>query len=91
MELDIDEVALLARLELTEEEREVLGGQLRSILAHVDQLASVDTEGVAATRHPLPLETPFREDGAGEHLSNEDALANAPERDGASFVVPRVV
>mgnify|MGYP002814885599 CR=1 FL=1 len=54
-------------------------------------LSSVDTEGVAATRHPLPLETPFREDGAGEHLSNEDALANAPERDGASFVVPRVV
>ena len=64
MELDIDEVALLARLELTEEERDVLGGQLRSILAHVDQLASVDTEGVAATRHPLPLATPFREDGA---------------------------
>lgn len=91
MEVDVDEVALLARLELTDEEREVLGGQLRSILAHVDQLASLDTTGVAATRHPIPLGTPFREDSAGAHLSNEQALDNAPERDGASFVVPRVV
>lgn len=91
MEVDIDQVAQLARLELTNAERDVLGGQLRSILAHVDQLATIDTTGVAATRHPVPLKTPFREDAAGAHLSQEDALDNAPERDGASFVVPRIV
>ena len=90
-DIDIDEVASLARLELTDEEREVLGGQLRSILAHVDQLATIDTTGVAATRHPIHLETPFREDVVGRHLSNADALDNAPERDGPSFVVPRVI
>jgi len=91
MEIDIDEVALLARLELTDEEREVLSGQLRSILAHVDQLATIDTTGIPATRHPIPLDTPFREDVAGAHLSNAQALENAPESDGSSFVVPRVV
>jgi aspartyl/glutamyl-tRNA(Asn/Gln) amidotransferase C subunit len=54
-------------------------------------LATIDTTGVAATRHPIHLETPFREDIVGPHLSNADALDNAPERDGPSFVVPRVV
>jgi aspartyl-tRNA(Asn)/glutamyl-tRNA(Gln) amidotransferase subunit C len=89
--LPVDAVALLARLELTDEERELMGGQLRSILAHVDQLASLDTEDVPATRHPLPLETPFRADEMGEHLSRDQALANAPDTDGTSFIVPRVV
>ena len=91
MDIDIDQVAVLARLDLSAEEREVLGGQLRSILEHVDQLSAVDTEGVEATRHPIPLATPLREDATGEHLSHDEALANAPESDGSSFVVPRVV
>ena len=89
--LTVDAVALLARLDLADDERELLGGQLRSILAHVDQLASLDTEDVPATRHPLPLETPYRADEAGEHLSRDQALANAPDTDGEAFVVPRVV
>ena len=91
MELDIDQVALLARLELTNDEREQLAGQLRSILEHVDQLSTIDTTGVQATRHPIPLDTPFREDALGAHLSHDEALENAPESDGESFVVPRVV
>ena len=91
MELDIDQVAELARLELSDEERALLSDQLRSILAHVDQLSTIDTTGVQATRHPIPLDTPFREDGIGAHLSHAEALENAPESDGESFVVPRVV
>ena len=89
--LTVDAVALLARIELTDDERELLGAQLRSILAHVDKLACLDTEDVPATRHPLPLETPLRADEAGEHLSRDQALANAPDTDGETFVVPRVV
>ncbi len=91
MDIDIDQVAALARLELTDEERIALGDQLRSILEHVDQLSTVDTTGVEATRHPVPLPTPLRDDRVGEHLSPAEALDNAPESDGESFIVPRVV
>ena len=91
MEIDIQEVALLARLELTDEERSRLGAQLQSILAHVDQLGELATDDVPATRHPVPLEIPYRDDQVGDHLQREEGLANAPETDGASFVVPRIV
>ena len=76
---------------LTDEERTRLGAQLDSILAYVDQLRELDTEDVPATRHPVPLETPFRHDAVGAHLDREASLANAPETDGVAFVVPKVV
>ena len=91
MDIDIDQVAALARLELTSQEKEALSEQLRSILAHVDQLSNVDTAGVEATRHPIPLATPLRDDVVGVHLSHEESLSNAPESDGESVIVPRVV
>ena len=91
VEIDIDAVARLARLELSDAERELLGGQLESILAYVDQLETLDTEGVPATHHPVALDTPYRDDEVGGHLPRAAALSNAPETDGASFVVPRVV
>ena len=88
MDIDIDQVAVLARLELSAEEREVLGGQLRSILEHVDQLSAVDTEGIEATRHPLPLaaaaggrrrRAPLPRRGSGQRPGERRVLLRRPE------------
>ena len=70
---------------------DVVRGTFAEALEHVDQLSTVDTTGVEATRHPVPLPTPLRDDRVGEHLSPAEALDNAPESDGESFIVPRVV
>lgn len=86
----VEHVALLARLELTEEEKEQYTTQLSAILDHIDALNKVDTENVPPTAHVLPLKNVFREDGVCEHLVNEKALANAPAKEGPCFRVPRI-
>ncbi len=84
-------VALLARLELTPEELEHFALDLNSILGYVDKLSELDTEGVPPTSHSFHLENVFREDITRPGLSNEDALANAPESEGGCFKVPAVI
>lgn len=91
MRMDIDQVADLARLDLSQEEKVHLSEQLGAILEYVDQLRDLDTTDVPETCHVLPLATPFRRDERGAHLSPEDALSNAPKADGTAFVVPRVI
>ncbi len=88
---EVEHVALLARLELSEEEKEVYTKQLSDILEHARKLQDLDTEGVPPTAHVLPLQNVFREDRVGEHLDIEDVLSNAPEREGDFFKVPRIV
>ena len=58
---------------------------------YVEQLSSVDTEGIPPTAHAIPLPTPLREDRAAAPLDPEQALANAPAREGSAFVVPKVL
>ena len=86
----VEHVALLARLELTEEEKEQYATQLSAILDHMDALNKVDTENVPPTAHVLPLKNVFREDGVTEHLANEKAISNAPDKEGPCFRVPRI-
>lgn len=88
---DVDHVAFLGRLELTEEEREIYTRQLNDILEHFQFLQQLDTENVPPTAHVLPLKNVFREDRVGRHMSREDALSNCPDRDGNYFKVPRIV
>ena len=88
---DVERVAALARLSLSEEEAVRAAAELDTILEYVEELAKVDTEGVEPTYHVLPLATPFREDRAEAPLDPELALANAPEREGSAFVVPKVI
>jgi aspartyl-tRNA(Asn)/glutamyl-tRNA(Gln) amidotransferase subunit C len=57
----------------------------------VDKLRSVDTQGVKPTSHAIALTNAFRDDDEKNHLDNEIALANAPEKEEGSFVVPKVV
>jgi len=84
-------VAELARLSLGAEEVEVFTRQLNDILAYVEKLQELDTEGVAPLAHVIPVFNAFREDEVKEGLPGEEALANAPAREEGSFLVPRVI
>ncbi|EDP76374.1 Asp-tRNA(Asn)/Glu-tRNA(Gln) amidotransferase subunit GatC [Hydrogenivirga sp. 128-5-R1-1] len=86
----VKKIALLARLELTEEEVELFSRQLGDILGFVEQLGELDTTGVEPYIQNIE-ETPMREDKPGESLTQEEALKNAPERENGFFVVPRIV
>ena len=81
-------VAHLARLELRDEELERLGGQLNDILEAVSKVSELDLSEAPPTSHPLDLVNVWAEDEPRPCLTVEEALANAPEREGAYFKVP---
>lgn len=81
-------VAHLARLELRDEEVERLGAQLNDILAAVSKVSELDLSDVPPTSHPLDVVNVWAADDPRPSLSVEEALANAPEREGSSFRVP---
>ena len=84
-------VAKLARLKLSEEEEKTYARQLDEILAYVDKMSELDTEGVEPTAHVIPLETSYREDRVIPSLDPEDSLSIAPERSGSFFKVPKII
>ncbi len=85
---DVLHVARLARLELTDEETERLGGQLGAILDAVGKVAELDLSDVPPTSHSLDLVNVWAEDEPRPSLAVDDALANAPEREDGFFRVP---
>ncbi len=88
---DVEHVAHLARLGLTEEELSRLEAQLNHILDQYAILTTLDTEHIPPTAQTIELENILREDVVAESLGVEDALANAPERSGSHFVVPAIL
>ncbi len=88
---EVEHVAWLARLELSEEEKDKFSQQLGRILEHAERIKSVDTSGVEPTSHVLPLKNVMRDDEVRPGLTQEEALSNAPRREGGYFVVPRIV
>ncbi len=84
-------VANLAHLELSEAEIESLAVDMGKILSYVEQLAELDTKGVEPTSQVVAMDTPFRADEVTSSPAVDDALANAPERDGDFFVVPSII
>jgi aspartyl-tRNA(Asn)/glutamyl-tRNA(Gln) amidotransferase subunit C len=84
-------VAHLSRLELSDTELDVMTRQLRNILEYVNQLQQVSTEGVEPMAHPLPIVNVFRPDESEPSLSVDQALANAPARQGDYYRVPAVL
>lgn len=91
VEIDVDHVARLARLSLTDEERARFGEQLRVILEHAERVREVAAEDVQPTAHPVPQRNVFREDDPEPCLSPEEALAGAPETEAGRFKVPRII
>jgi len=88
---EVQRVALLARLRLADAELDRVALELGAILGYAETLGRVDTQGVEPTFHVVPLATPLREDRAAPPMDPELAVANAPERDGTAFVVPKVI
>ena len=91
---DVERVAALAQLELTDEEKELFTKQLADILGYAEQVQAIDTSGVPATAHVLhAAQRREREDVPRPSLPVEDALANAPDadREAGLFRVPRVI
>jgi aspartyl-tRNA(Asn)/glutamyl-tRNA(Gln) amidotransferase subunit C len=88
---DVEHVARLARLHLTDEELERMRVQLDAILAYIDKLTALDVEGVEPTSHAVPLVNVMRPDVLAPSLAQDEALANAPDRAGEFFRVPRII
>jgi aspartyl-tRNA(Asn)/glutamyl-tRNA(Gln) amidotransferase subunit C len=88
---DVAHVAHLARLGLTEAELARLEGQLNHILDQYAKLAELDTEAIPPTAQTIELENILREDLVLPSFTPEEALANAPERDGDFIVVPAIL
>jgi aspartyl-tRNA(Asn)/glutamyl-tRNA(Gln) amidotransferase subunit C len=88
---DVEHVARLARLALSDAEKDRMREQLNAILAHIDALRAVDTAGVAPTSHAVPVVNVMRDDEPRPCLPQDAALANAPDRAGEFFRVPRII
>ncbi|MBN2248336.1 MAG: Asp-tRNA(Asn)/Glu-tRNA(Gln) amidotransferase subunit GatC [Coriobacteriia bacterium] len=89
-EADVRHVAMLARLALTDQQVGSLTAELGSLLGHIDELRKLDLDGVEPTAHPLAMTNRMREDVVVHGLAREEALRNAPDTDGAAFVVPAI-
>ena len=88
---DVENVALLSRLSIKDEDMDKNISELNDFLEYVDRLQQVDTENVAPTAHVLPVQNVFREDVVVNGDEHEKILANAPEEKDQSFKVPRTV
>ncbi|KPC72561.1 Asp-tRNA(Asn)/Glu-tRNA(Gln) amidotransferase subunit GatC [Laceyella sacchari] len=86
----VQKVAMLGRLKLSEEEAEQYTTQLNDILQFVEKLNELDTENVEPTSHVLPMQNVLREDEVRPSLERDKALANAPEQQDGMFRVPAV-
>lgn len=88
---EVEHVAKLARLELSEQEKEKLTDQMSNILTYVEKLNELDTKDVAPTSHILDISNVIRDDKPGVSLPQERALANAPEKAAGHYKVPRII
>lgn len=88
---EVEHVARLARLELTDEEKERFTRELNSILTYIDKLNELKTDDVEPTSHVIPIVNVFREDEVRPSHLREKVLANAPEEEEAFFKVPRIL
>ena len=87
----VEHVARLARLELSAAEKERMRKELDGILSYIDKLRVLDTSGVEPTSHAVPLTNVMRDDTEVPSLPQRDMLANAPDRHGELFRVPRII
>ena len=87
----VGHVARLARIDLDDEDAVNMQNQLADILGYIGLLEELDTEGIPPTSHVIDLANVMREDEVSPSLPVDKGLANAPEREGTSFMVPRII
>jgi len=88
---DVEHVAMLARLALTNAEIERLTGELGAILDYAAEVSALDTADVPPTAHPLPLVNVFRPDEPRPGLDRDEVLGQAPDAENGQFRVPRIL
>jgi aspartyl-tRNA(Asn)/glutamyl-tRNA(Gln) amidotransferase subunit C len=88
---DIEHIAILARLTLTAEEKEIFGSQLSSILDYMEKLNELDTKDIEPTSHVLSLINVMRDDMPADSIPREDALMNAPSHTERFYRVPKII
>ena len=88
---DVDKIARLAKLELSEEEREKYASQLDNIIGYIEKLNEVDTTGVEPLAHVNDIINVWREDKSRSSLSEEEVFKNSPKHDKEFFLVPKVL
>ena len=89
--IDIQKIATLARLKLTQEEAALYQAQLGKILDYMDVLARYDLGGVEPTAHAMPVHNVLRRDESRPSFSRDEALSNAPKSSHGQFQIPKVV
>jgi aspartyl-tRNA(Asn)/glutamyl-tRNA(Gln) amidotransferase subunit C len=89
--IDIERVAHLARIALTEEELAAYSEQLANIIEHAERVQALPTDGIEPTSHPLPMVNAFREDVVTGSLPRDEALAGAPDAEDGYFRVPKIL
>ena len=87
---DVEHVAKLARLELTEEEKEKFAGQLGDVLKYVEQMNEVDTSNVEPMAHAIDFVNVVREDTVKYEQTKEELMQNAPDEEDGFFKVPKI-
>jgi aspartyl-tRNA(Asn)/glutamyl-tRNA(Gln) amidotransferase subunit C len=87
---EVEHVAKLARLALTEDEKTLYAQQLGKIMDYFDQLQTVDTTGIEPLAHPLPITNVMREDEVVPPPGREVLLRNAPDKERGYFRVPKI-
>ncbi len=88
---EVEYVAMLARIELNEEEKEIFSDQMSTILDFFDRLNEVNTEDIPPTSHVLNVVNAFRADEVRPSLDVEEGLRSAPDREGRFFRVPKIL
>jgi len=88
---DVEHVAELARLGLTEEEKSLFTGQLSSILEYAKTINKLKTDGVPPTSHAIPMKNVYREDKVAPCTYPDEIVANAPESENQMFRVPKIL
>lgn len=89
--IDVQHLAHLARLSLTEEEERLIGAQLADILRYMEKLKELDVASIEPTAHAVPLTNVARPDVVEHTFAHEDALRNAPAQTDGLFIVPKIV
>lgn len=88
---EIEHIAVLARLSLPEEEKELFGSQLSNILDYMEKLNELDTKGIEPTSHVLTLSNVMRDDIPMPSIPKKDALLNAPDHTEKFYRVPKII
>lgn len=89
--MNINDVALLSRLKLSDSEKELFTAQLEKIIEYTKKLNEIDTSEVEPMSHILPMINVLREDEMRNSLAREEALSNAPHKEGAFYKVPKII